>query len=56
MFQGRYDPEYWRERAEKARAAAESMKNEVSRQFLLSIAHSYDIIAERAAQRRIGQV
>jgi hypothetical protein len=52
MSQDRYDPEHWREGAEKARAQAEQMNNEGSRDVLLCIANSHDMMAQHAAWLR----
>jgi hypothetical protein len=50
VSQDRHDPEHWRERAEKARARAEQMHDTGSRHVLLSIAKSYDMMANRVMQ------
>jgi hypothetical protein len=52
MSQERNDPKHWREHAAKARAQADQMHNQGSRDTLLCIARSYDMLAERAAERR----
>jgi hypothetical protein len=44
-------PEYWRSRAEEARAIAEKMADSFSRQMLESVAASYDKIAEWAEKQ-----
>jgi hypothetical protein len=46
-----HDPGHWRERADEARAQAELMNDEGSRDVLLWIANSYDILAEQARGR-----
>jgi hypothetical protein len=43
------DPEYWRQRAEKARLVAELMPNETVKQTMLSVAEECDRFAVRAA-------
>jgi hypothetical protein len=43
--------EYWQERAEEARARADEMRDQEARAMMLSIAHMYDLMAARAAQR-----
>jgi hypothetical protein len=48
------DPEHWRQRAEEARALADQMNDEASRQTMLRIAADYDRLAERAALRAQG--
>jgi cytochrome c553 len=45
------DPEHWRQRAEEARALAEQMTDELSKQMMLKIADHYDKLAVRAAIR-----
>jgi hypothetical protein len=45
------DPQHWRNRAEEARALAELMGDETSRQMMRQIADDYDRLAERAEQR-----
>jgi hypothetical protein len=50
VTEDRRDPEYWRERAEKARLVADQLRNADSRRVLLSIAVSYDMMAEQAAE------
>jgi hypothetical protein len=42
---------YWRERAEEARVRASEMHNHDAELAMLSIAATYDRMAERAAQR-----
>jgi uncharacterized protein (DUF4415 family) len=49
VLQDRYDPEHWWNRAENARARAAEMSNEGSRRVLVSIARSYDLMAEWTA-------
>jgi hypothetical protein len=43
-------PEYWRARAEEARANAGNMRDEGSRSAMRSVAHMYDSLAQ-ASQR-----
>jgi DNA-binding ferritin-like protein len=45
------DAEYWRKRAEEARALAEQMKDPHTQSLMLSIAESYEKIAKYAAER-----
>ena len=45
------DPEHWRKRAEEARALANQMNDETSKQTMLNIAADYDRLAERAEGR-----
>jgi hypothetical protein len=40
--------DYWRERAEEARAQASEMKDSTAKRTLLDIAHNYDRLAEQA--------
>jgi hypothetical protein len=49
VTEDRHNPEYWRERAERARAQAEEMQNAGARCVLLSIAETYDQMAEQMA-------
>jgi hypothetical protein len=48
------DSEHWRIRAEEARALADQMNDEPSKQTMLRIATDYDHLAERAALRAQG--
>jgi hypothetical protein len=43
------DPEHWKQRAEEARALADQLNDEASKQAMLRIAADYDRLAERAA-------
>ena len=45
------DPEYWRSRAEEARAVAVQMTDPRTRAIMLGIAQDYEKLAERAEQR-----
>jgi hypothetical protein len=45
------DSKHWRERAEEARAVAEQLTDEKSREAMLRIAKDYDQLAERAKRR-----
>src|SRR5215467_12487173 len=45
------DPEYWRKRAEEARAAAVQMMDAHTKAIMLSIAQDYEKLAKRAEQR-----
>ena len=42
------DPEYWRSRAEEARAQADQMRDPDAKRTLLNIAKNYDQLAEQA--------
>jgi hypothetical protein len=44
-------PDYWRSRAEKARAQAEQMHDPTARRTLLGIAVNYEELAEQAEAR-----
>jgi hypothetical protein len=43
--------DYWRDRAMEARAKADQMHDRDARNTMLGIAHSYDLMAMRAADR-----
>jgi hypothetical protein len=45
------DPKYWRERAEETRAVAVQMMDAHTKAAMLTIAHDYEKLAERAEQR-----
>lgn len=45
-----YDPEYWRDRAEKTRAKADAFAYRKSRDRLLKIAEEYERLARHAEQ------
>jgi hypothetical protein len=45
------DPEYWRSRAEEARAIAVQMKGVHTKAVMLGIAQDYEKLAQRAKQR-----
>ena len=45
------DPEYWRSRAEEARAVAVQMTDLHTKAVMLSIAQDYEKLAVRAEQR-----
>src|SRR5215472_10288416 len=45
------DPEYWRKRAEEARAAAVQMMDAHTKAIMLSIAQDYEKLAKRAEQK-----
>jgi hypothetical protein len=45
------DPEYWRKRAEEARAIAVQMLNAHTKSIMLGIAQDYEKLAKRAEQR-----
>jgi hypothetical protein len=48
------DPAHWKKRAEEARALADLMSDDVSKQMMLQIARDYDHLAERAEKRAKG--
>jgi hypothetical protein len=48
------DTEHWQKRAEEARALAEQMGDEASKQTMLRIAADYERLAEKAALRAQG--
>jgi hypothetical protein len=50
----RIDPDYWRNRADEARAIAGQFEDESARRIMLEIADGYDRLARHAAgqQRR----
>jgi hypothetical protein len=43
--------EYWRKKAEEARATADQMDDQVAKGMALKIADMYDALAGRAAER-----
>jgi hypothetical protein len=45
------DPNYWRNRAEEARAIAVQMRHPHTKAVMLGIAQEYERLAERAEQR-----
>jgi hypothetical protein len=45
-----YDSDYWRQRAEEARAQVSKMQDERARKALLDIAEDYDQLEEQAKQ------
>jgi hypothetical protein len=51
MALGGNGPEYWRKRAEEARAVAVQMMDPHTKAVMLSIAQDYEKLAERAEQR-----
>jgi hypothetical protein len=48
----RFGADYWRGRAEEARAQASEMRTPEARRTLLSIAENYDQLAEQAERIR----
>ena len=48
------DPEYWRERAETARAQAAAMSDPVAKRAMIEIAANYEKLAQRAEARELG--
>ena len=49
-----HEPKRWRERAEEARAVAESLSNPQARQHMLACAESYDRLAVLAELGPLG--
>jgi hypothetical protein len=49
------DPEFWRSRAEIARAMAQEMKDRHSKAIMDRIAADYESLAQHAEQRRRSQ-
>jgi hypothetical protein len=49
------DPEYWRVRAKEVRTMAEDMADPAFKQKMLEIAASYEHLAKRAEDRRMGK-
>jgi len=49
--QGMRSARYWQDRAEEARSRAEGMRDDYAKKTLLGIAHMYDLMARRAAER-----
>ena len=47
------DSSYWRERAEEARRQSNRMRDPMAKETMLEIAHKYEAMAERAAQREL---
>ena len=45
------DPKHWRMRAKEARALADKMSDQLSKEMMLGIAEDYDRLAERAEER-----
>ena len=46
------DPEYWRNRVQEIRALLEQVSSLEARDQVLKMAEDYELLAERAAQRR----
>jgi hypothetical protein len=46
----RYDPKYWRDRAEEMRRLASNANDEDAKQTMLRIADDYDELASRSAK------
>jgi hypothetical protein len=44
-------PKYWRNRAEEARVAADSMQDEQSKQLMFGVANEYERVAELTEKR-----
>ncbi|HWI27037.1 MAG TPA: hypothetical protein VN668_08700 [Stellaceae bacterium] len=51
---GQLGAEYWRERAEEARAQADQLQDPDSRKTLLEIAENYEQLAEQAERMRLA--
>jgi hypothetical protein len=49
--QGLRTPEYWRDRAEEARAKADEMRDPAARETMLDVAKSYERMAKLASRR-----
>ena len=50
----RFGADYWRERADEARAQADQMHTESARKTLYEIAANYDQLAEQAERLRLS--
>lgn len=50
----RLGAEYWRERADEARAQAKQMRSPDARRTLLDIADNYEQLAQQAERMRLG--
>ncbi|MCP3389600.1 hypothetical protein NLM27_12525 [Bradyrhizobium sp. CCGB12] len=50
-----HTPKYWRMRAEEFRTKADNCELEQTRRALNKVAATYEALAERAGQIRIGQ-
>jgi hypothetical protein len=50
----RLGPEYWRERADEARAHAEQMRDPTAKRTLMEIAQNYEQLAEQAERLRLA--
>jgi hypothetical protein len=48
------NPAHWRQRAEEARAIADSLTDPQSKEAMLRIVNDYEHLAERAEQRARG--
>ena len=47
--------QYWRDKAEEARAMASQLRHPAARSVMTDIAQKYERMAERAAKRDAGQ-
>jgi len=46
---------YWKDRADEARAMADGMRDVTAKALMEDIAHKYELLAERAAQREASR-
>ena len=46
------DPDHWRKRAQEARSIAAELNDPEAKATMQQIAEAYDLLAERAAQRK----
>jgi hypothetical protein len=49
------DPKHWRDRAEEARTRADQLADSRSKSAMLRIADDYELLANRAEARALGQ-
>jgi hypothetical protein len=48
------DARHWRERAEEVRIQAQHMRDPEAKRYMLGIARSYELLAQRAEERAKG--